>query len=53
VWVGGIDSTQFETGELYSSISEIIIHPDYNNVTLQNDIALLKLASPVQQFSKL
>lgn len=29
------------------SLSRIVIHPDFNNLTLFNDIALLKLDQPV------
>ncbi|XP_034566458.1 transmembrane protease serine 9 [Notolabrus celidotus] len=29
------------------TVSQIIIHPDYNTTTLENDISLLKLSSPV------
>jgi hypothetical protein len=29
------------------TVAEIIIHPDYNDLTNDNDIALLKLSSPV------
>ena len=28
------------------SVTEIVIHPDFNDVTLENDIALLKLSEP-------
>ena len=30
-----------------TNIAEIIVHPNYNKVTAENDIALLRLASPV------
>lgn len=30
-----------------SSVSEIIVHPDYNRSTMDNDIALIKLSSPL------
>ncbi|XP_029311636.1 chymotrypsin-like protease CTRL-1 [Cottoperca gobio] len=33
--------------EVIRNLSKIIIHPDYNNTTFNNDIALLKLSSPV------
>ncbi|XP_041672304.1 chymotrypsin-like protease CTRL-1 [Cheilinus undulatus] len=29
------------------SVSQIIVHPDYNNTLFNNDIALMKLSSPV------
>jgi secreted trypsin-like serine protease len=34
-----------DTGEL-KNIDEIIIHPDYDSTTLENDYALIKLSSP-------
>lgn len=33
--------------EVKRSVSEIIIHPRYNDTTLDSDIALVKLHSPV------
>ncbi|XP_049419710.1 chymotrypsin-like protease CTRL-1 [Epinephelus fuscoguttatus] len=33
--------------EVNSTISQIIVHPDYNNLLLNNDIALMKLSSPL------
>ena len=33
-------------GQKYN-ISDVIVHEDYNNTTLENDIALLKLAEPI------
>lgn len=33
--------------EVSSSVSEVIVHPDYNNTLFNNDIALMKLSSPV------
>uniref|UniRef100_UPI003AAF6F74 transmembrane protease serine 9 n=1 Tax=Centroberyx gerrardi TaxID=166262 RepID=UPI003AAF6F74 len=33
--------------EVTRSVSQIIVHPDYNNTFLNNDIALMKLSSPV------
>lgn len=32
---------------LASSVSEIIVHPNYNRTTMDNDIALIKLYSPL------
>uniref|UniRef100_A0A8C9V9A8 Vitamin K-dependent protein C n=1 Tax=Scleropages formosus TaxID=113540 RepID=A0A8C9V9A8_SCLFO len=37
-----------ECTEVTVSVSEAVIHPDYDTVTVDNDIALLHLASPVQ-----
>ncbi|XP_052333642.1 tryptase-like [Oncorhynchus keta] len=33
--------------EVSRTVAEIIIHPDYNDLTMDNDIALLRLSSPV------
>ncbi|KAG7227830.1 hypothetical protein INR49_013624 [Caranx melampygus] len=33
--------------EVNRTVSQIIIHPDYNNTLLNNDIALMKLSTPV------
>ncbi|XP_041671869.1 testisin-like [Cheilinus undulatus] len=33
--------------EVSRSVSKIIVHPDYNNTMFNNDIALMKLSSPV------
>ncbi|XP_028422721.1 chymotrypsin-like protease CTRL-1 [Perca flavescens] len=33
--------------EVNRTVSQIIVHPDYNNVPFNNDIALMKLSSPV------
>uniref|UniRef100_A0AAQ4PWT5 Peptidase S1 domain-containing protein n=1 Tax=Gasterosteus aculeatus aculeatus TaxID=481459 RepID=A0AAQ4PWT5_GASAC len=34
--------------EVRSTVSQVLVHPDYNNTLFNNDIALLKLQSPVQ-----
>ncbi|RNA17655.1 serine protease 27-like [Brachionus plicatilis] len=36
-----------ESYSISRTVSEIIIHPSYNDVTEENDIALVKLSSPV------
>uniref|UniRef100_A0A8C5EC84 Mast cell tryptase-like n=1 Tax=Gouania willdenowi TaxID=441366 RepID=A0A8C5EC84_GOUWI len=33
--------------EVSRSVSQIIVHPNYNNTLLNNDIALMKLSSPI------
>ncbi|XP_071319454.1 chymotrypsin-like protease CTRL-1 [Trachinotus anak] len=33
--------------EMSRTVSQIIVHPDYNNTLFNNDIALMKLSSPV------
>uniref|UniRef100_A0A3B3ZPC6 Peptidase S1 domain-containing protein n=1 Tax=Periophthalmus magnuspinnatus TaxID=409849 RepID=A0A3B3ZPC6_9GOBI len=37
----------FNPHEVSRSVSQIIMHPDYNSTTFQNDIALMKLSSPI------
>ncbi|XP_077959764.1 chymotrypsin-like protease CTRL-1 [Gasterosteus aculeatus] len=34
--------------EVRSTVSQVLVHPDFNNTLFNNDIALLKLQSPVQ-----
>ena len=46
VWVGGVDLTVAQQGQR-RDVTEIIVHESYNDGTLVNDIALLRLASPV------
>ncbi|KAG7507235.1 mast cell tryptase-like [Solea senegalensis] len=33
--------------EVKRTVSKVIVHPDYNNTLLNNDIALMKLSSPI------
>ncbi|XP_058477751.1 chymotrypsin-like protease CTRL-1 [Solea solea] len=33
--------------EVKRTVSQVIVHPDYNNTLLNNDIALMKLSSPI------
>ena len=44
--VAGI-TTLGEPGSTRSTVQQIISHPQYDDVTLENDIALLRLASPL------
>jgi len=45
--LAGIYDFSNSSGSQYRDVIEIIVHPQYNNTTLINDIALLKLESPV------
>ena len=48
VVVLGLESLQgTNANSLTQTVSQIINHPDYNSVTNNNDISLLKLSSPV------
>ena len=38
------------TGSVTRNVSEIIIHPNYNSNSLNNDYALLRLSSPITNF---
>ncbi|XP_044268679.1 chymotrypsin-1-like [Tribolium madens] len=42
-------TNQLNTEGVRASLSEIIVHPDYNRSVVINDIALLKLANPIQE----
>uniref|UniRef100_A0A8C9SIB0 Vitamin K-dependent protein C n=1 Tax=Scleropages formosus TaxID=113540 RepID=A0A8C9SIB0_SCLFO len=48
VRLGDYERFKAECTEVTVSVSEAVIHPDYDTVTVDNDIALLHLASPVQ-----
>ncbi len=45
--LGDHDRTVTESSEQTRSVSQIVIHPNYNANTSDSDIALLKLSSPV------
>jgi len=45
---GAHDLLSVETSRVAHSIAEIIIHEHFNLDTFDNDIALLKLTSPIQ-----
>uniref|UniRef100_A0A8C9XBV0 Peptidase S1 domain-containing protein n=1 Tax=Sander lucioperca TaxID=283035 RepID=A0A8C9XBV0_SANLU len=50
VWIlyfGRVTQSGPNVHEVNRTVSKIIIHPDYNNVPFNNDIALMKLSSPV------
>ena len=48
VRLGGILATDPEPDAVYAKVSHVIPHPDYNSTVLHNDIALLRLSSPVR-----
>ncbi|KAM4693494.1 vitamin K-dependent protein C [Discoglossus pictus] len=47
VRLGEYDRRKLEDTEIQFSITKIIIHPEYNSKTTDNDIALLRLSQPV------
>ncbi|XP_076615369.1 chymotrypsin-like protease CTRL-1 [Chaetodon auriga] len=47
IYLGRETQTGPNVQEVSSTVSEVIVHPDYNNTLLNNDIAVMKLSSPV------
>ncbi|KAJ0015922.1 hypothetical protein NQD34_014212 [Periophthalmus magnuspinnatus] len=47
LYFGKQTQSGFNPHEVSRSVSQIIMHPDYNSTTFQNDIALMKLSSPI------
>ncbi|XP_070846864.1 chymotrypsin-like protease CTRL-1 [Chaetodon trifascialis] len=47
VYLGRETQTGPNVHEVSRTVSQVIIHPDYNNTFLNNDIAVMKLSSPV------
>ncbi|KAL0197311.1 hypothetical protein M9458_005851, partial [Cirrhinus mrigala] len=39
--------TQPNPNEVSRSVSQVVVHPEYNNLPYDNDMALLHLSSPV------
>ena len=46
----GLHNVNGTTGQQTRNVSEIIIHPQYSNNSLNNDYALLRLSSPITDF---
>ncbi|XP_071806490.1 uncharacterized protein [Asterias amurensis] len=51
VRLGDHDTLLIEPEEIRMQVSRYILHPDYNPVTLDSDIALIELESRVQSFT--
>ncbi|XP_070783797.1 chymotrypsin-like protease CTRL-1 [Enoplosus armatus] len=47
LYFGKETQTGTNVHEVKRTVSQIIVHPDYNNTLFNNDIALMKLSSPV------
>uniref|UniRef100_A0A3B4VNM6 Tryptase beta-2-like n=1 Tax=Seriola dumerili TaxID=41447 RepID=A0A3B4VNM6_SERDU len=47
LYFGRVNQSGPNVNEERRTVSEIIVHPDYNNTLFNNDIALMKLSSPV------
>ncbi|XP_069044038.1 ovochymase-like isoform X2 [Lepisosteus oculatus] len=47
VYLGRLTQFSSSPNELSRSVQQIIVHPAYNSVTEDNDIALMRLSSPV------
>ncbi len=48
VWIGEHSFSTWLGTEFYRSMGAIYYHRDYNNETLANDIALIRVTSPIQ-----
>ncbi|XP_013920083.1 PREDICTED: chymotrypsin-like elastase family member 2A [Thamnophis sirtalis] len=48
VWLGKQNLKVAEAGEVAVAVEKVIIHEEWDNVHILNDIALLKLAEPVE-----
>ena len=42
------DDGDYDDGEMARDVAEIIIHPSYKSQNLDNDLALIKLESPIE-----
>ena len=42
------DDGAVDDGEMSRDVAEIIIHPAYKSQSLDNDLALIKLESPIE-----
>ena len=42
------DDGDLDDGEMARDVAEIIIHPSYKSQNLDNDLALIKLESPIE-----
>ena len=47
IYLGKETQSGLNVHEVNRTLSQIVVHPDYNNTFLNNDIALMKLSRPV------
>jgi len=47
IQLGSFDNRQMEAGEVQVQVAQIFMHPQYNARTQTNDVALMRLSSPV------
>uniref|UniRef100_A0A7N5ZWE6 Peptidase S1 domain-containing protein n=1 Tax=Anabas testudineus TaxID=64144 RepID=A0A7N5ZWE6_ANATE len=47
LYFGRVNQSGPNINEVNRTVSQVIVNPDYNNTLLNNDIALMKLSSPV------
>jgi hypothetical protein len=51
VVIGMHSKTTVDSCKVVKNVVQIINHPSYNSKTMRNDISLLKLDSPVEEYS--
>ncbi|XP_032220680.2 transmembrane protease serine 6 isoform X2 [Nematostella vectensis] len=52
VILGESDVTKHEGNEIHRDVAQICIHPDYHEIKLTNDLALIRLRTPITTFTK-
>ncbi|XP_057681502.1 chymotrypsin-like protease CTRL-1 [Corythoichthys intestinalis] len=47
LFFGKLNQSETSPNEVNRTVTQIIVHPDYNNITIDNDLTLMKLSSPL------
>ncbi|XP_038047527.1 uncharacterized protein LOC119721522 [Patiria miniata] len=47
IWLGAHDNYYLESGTVEKTVSKVVRHAQYDSVRISNDIAMMKLSSPV------
>ncbi|XP_061823747.1 chymotrypsin-like protease CTRL-1 [Nerophis lumbriciformis] len=47
LYFGRLTQSGLNPNEVSRTVAQVIVHPDYNNSTFENDIALFRLSSPI------